>query len=105
MKALCAVDGSKFSMRAVEALGTLFQQSLREVILVHVIDTGLLELGLKKEGIATGKTKKILTTLKAEGKKVLKDSEAYATKVLNQKPGEALVKIRSVLVNGHAAYS
>jgi len=105
MKALCAVDGSKFSMRAVEALGTLFQQSLREVILVHVIDTSLLELGLKKEGIATGKTKKILTTLEAEGKKVLKDSEAYATKVLNQKPGEALVKIRPVLVKGHAAYS
>ena len=50
MKALCAVDGSKFSMRAVEALGALFHQSVREVILVHVIDTSLLELGLKKEG-------------------------------------------------------
>jgi nucleotide-binding universal stress UspA family protein len=105
MKALCAVDGSKFSMRAVEALGTLFHQSLREVILVHVIDTSLLESGLKKEGIKTGKAKKILTTLEVEGKKVLKTSEAHATQVFNQKAGKALVKIRSVLVKGHAAYS
>lgn len=105
MKALCAVDGSKFSMRAVEAVGTLFHQSLREVILVHVIDISLLELGLKKEGTATGKTKKILAALEAEGKKVLKDVEAYATQVFNEKIGEARVKIRSVLVKGHAAYA
>ncbi|MDH5699770.1 MAG: universal stress protein, partial [Nitrospirota bacterium] len=100
-----AVDGSKFSMRAVEALGALFHQSVREVILVHVIDTSLLELGLKKEGTATGKTKKILTALEAEGKKVLKAAEAYATQVFNEKKGKAIVKIRSVLVKGHAAYS
>jgi nucleotide-binding universal stress UspA family protein len=105
MKALCAVDGSKFSMRAVEALGTLFHQSLREVILVHVIDISLLELGLKKEGTATGKTKKILSALEAEGKKVLKAAEVYAAQVFNEKKGKAIVKIRSVLVKGHAAYS
>ena len=105
MKALCAVDGSKFSMRAVEALGALLHQSLREVILVHVIDTSLLESGLKKEGIKTGKTKKILSALEAEGKKVLKGAETHATQVFSQKAGKKLVKIRSVLVKGHAAYS
>ena len=63
MKVLCPVDGSKYSMRGIEALGTLFHGNLREVILVHVIDTSLLEIGLKKEGIKKGKTKKILTTL------------------------------------------
>jgi nucleotide-binding universal stress UspA family protein len=103
MKALCAVDGSKFSMRAVEALGALFHQSLREVILVHVIDTSLLESGLKKEGTKTGKTKKILTALETEGKKILKASEAYANQVFNQQTEKALVRIRSVLVKGHAA--
>jgi nucleotide-binding universal stress UspA family protein len=92
-------------MRAVEALGTVFHQSLGEVILIHVIDTSLLESGLKKEGIKTGKTKKILSTLKAEGKKVLKTSEAHAAQVFNKKAGKKLVKIRSVLVKGHAAYS
>jgi nucleotide-binding universal stress UspA family protein len=92
-------------MRGIEALGTLFHRSLREVILVHVIDTSLLELGLKKEGTKTGKTKKILTALEAEGKKVLKASEAYAAQVFNQKTEKPLVKIRSVLVKGHAAYS
>ena len=105
MKVVCAVDGSKYSMRAVEALGTVFHQSIGEVILIHVMDTSLLESGLKKEGIKTGKTKKILSTLEAEGKKILKTSEAHATQVFNQKAGKKLVKIRSVLVKGHAAYS
>jgi len=105
MKALCAVDGSKFSMRAVEALGALFHQSLREVILVHVIDISLLESGLKKEGTKAGKTKKILAALEAEGKKVLKASESHATQVFNPKAGKTLVKIRSVLAKGHAAHA
>jgi len=105
MKVLCAVDGSKFSMRAVEALGALFHQSLREVILVHVIDTSLLESGLKKEGTKTGKTKKILTALESEGKKILKASEAHANQVFHQPTEKALVKIRSVLAKGHAAFA
>jgi nucleotide-binding universal stress UspA family protein len=105
MKALCAVDGSKFSMKAVEALGVLFHQSLREVILVHVIDTSLLESGLKKEGIKTGKTKKILSALEVEGKKVLKATETHAIEIFNKKTAKALVKIRSVLAKGHAAYA
>jgi nucleotide-binding universal stress UspA family protein len=105
MKVLCAVDGSKYSMKAVAALGALFHQSLREVILVHVMDTSLLESGLKKEGTTTGKTKKILLALEAEGKKILKASETYASQVLNKKQGKALVKIRSILAKGHAAYA
>lgn len=105
MKALCAVDGSEFSMRGVEALGTLFHQHLQEVILVHVMDTSLLEVGLKKEGSKTGKTKKILETLKAEGEKILKASEARATQAFKEKTGEGSVKIRSVLARGHAAYA
>jgi nucleotide-binding universal stress UspA family protein len=105
MKALCAVDGSKFSMRAVEALGALFHQSLREVILVHVIDTSLLESGLKKEGTKPGKTKKILTALEAEGKRILKASENHATQVFNKKIGKVVVKIRSVLAKGHSAHA
>jgi len=105
MKALCAVDGSKFSMRAVEALRALFHQSLREVILVHVNDTSLLESGLKKEGTKAGKTKKILTALDAEGKKILKAAEAQATQVFSLRTGKALIKIRSVLAKGHAAHA
>ena len=103
MKVLCAVDGSKFSMNAVEALGTLFHQSLREVVLVHVIDTSLLESGLKKEGTKTGKTKKILAALEGEGKKILKAAEGHATQVFNQSTKKTLVKIRSVVAKGHAA--
>ena len=69
------------------------------------MDTSLLESGLKKEGTTTGKTKKILLALEAEGKKILKASETYASQVLNKKQGKALVKIRSILAKGHAAYA
>ena len=105
MKVLCAVDGSKFSMRAVEALGAVFHQSLREVILVHVIDTSLLESGLKKEGVKTGKTKKLLTTLEAEGEKILKAVHSHAIRIFTHSKGDPSVKVRLVLVKGHAAYA
>jgi nucleotide-binding universal stress UspA family protein len=105
MKALCAVDGSKFSMRGIEALGTLFRQSLREVILLHVMDTSLLDPILKKEGPKSGKTKKILTTLEAEGRNILKTSQTHATRVLSQRKGGPLVRIRAVLAKGHTAYT
>jgi nucleotide-binding universal stress UspA family protein len=92
-------------MWGVEALGTLFHQSLREVILLHVMDTSLLDLGLKKEGTTTGKTKKILTTLEAEGRNILKTSQTHATRVLSQRTGSPLVHVRPVLAKGHAAYT
>ena len=104
MKVLCAVDGSKFSMMGIEALGTLFPQALREVILLHVMDTSLLDPVLKKEGAKTGRAKKILTTLEAEGRKILKTSQIHATRVLSHKRREPVVHVRSVLAKGHAAY-
>jgi nucleotide-binding universal stress UspA family protein len=105
MKALCAVDGSKYSSWAVEALGALFHQSLREVILVHVMDPSPFALGLKKEGAKTGKVKKVLTGLEAEGRKILKTAEAQATRVLSQRKRNHDVRVRSVLAKGHAAYA
>lgn len=105
MKVLCAVDGSKLSIRGIEALGTLFRQSLREVILLHVMDTSLLDPILKKEGTKSGKTKKILTTLEAEGRNILKTSQTHAAQVLSQRKGGPLVRIRPVLAKGHAAYT
>jgi nucleotide-binding universal stress UspA family protein len=105
MKALCAVDGSKNSMRGVEPLGTLFHQSLREVILLYAMDTSQLDPILKKEGTHSGKTKKILATLEAEGRKILKASQAQAARVLSQRRGRPLVHVRPVLSKGHAAYT
>ncbi len=105
MKVLCAVDGSKLSLRGIEAIETLFRPSLREVILLHVMDTSHLDLVLKKEGTNTGKTKKILTTLEAEGRKILKTFQTHTTRVLSQKKGGALISIRPVLAKGHAAYT
>ena len=50
MKILCAVDGSEFSHWAVKAIGNLFHQSLKEVVLLHVIDNLPFKQGLKKGG-------------------------------------------------------
>ena len=105
MKALCAVDGSINSMRGVEALGTLFHQSLREVILLHVMDTSQLDPILKQEGINSGKAKKILTTLEAEGRNILKTFQTHVAGVLSQRKGSPLVHVRPVLAKGHAAFS
>ena len=104
MKVLCAVDGSKFSMMGIEALGTLFHQSLREVILLHVMDTSLLDPVLKKDGAKSGKAKKILTTLEAEGRNILKTSQTHATRVLSRRRGGPVVHVRPILAKGHAAY-
>ena len=104
MNALCAVDGSKCSMRGVEALGTLFRGSLREVILLHIMDTSFLDPVMKKGGAKTEKTKKILATLESEGRNILKNAQAHAARALSQRIG-GLVRIRPVLTKGHAAYS
>ena len=105
MKVLCAVDGSKFSLRGIEALGNLFRQSLQEVILLHVMDTSFLGPALKKESIQARKTQQILASLEAEGRKILTTSQAHAKRVLSQGKGGPLVRVRAVLAKGHIAHT
>lgn len=103
MKALCAVDGSEYSRWGIETLGTLFHQSLKEVILLHVVDTNPLRTGLKKEGAKAATVKKYMAALDKEGQKVLKTAEEQAKLSLSQSATKPFVKIRSVLAKGHAA--
>ncbi len=101
MKVLCAVDGSEFSGWAVEALGTLFRQSLKEVVLLHVVDDVPLRQGMKKEGASQAKVKKVITAMNQEGKQLLKQAEIHATLTINQSHMKPFVKIRTVLMHGH----
>ena len=101
MKVLCAVDGSEFSHWAVEALGTLFHQTLKEVVLVHVVDDVQLKQGLKHEGMQSGKIKKILSAMKTEAQTVLNVAEKKAALAINQASTKSFVSIRSVLAHGH----
>ena len=78
MKVLCAVDGSEYSHWAVEALGTMFHQSLKEVVLLHVVDDVQLRQGMKKEGASQSKIKKVITAMNQDGKQLLKQAENHA---------------------------
>lgn len=50
MNIICAVDGSEYANWGIEILGSLFHRSLKEVILLHVMDTNPVKAGLKKKG-------------------------------------------------------
>ncbi|WP_454062129.1 universal stress protein [Candidatus Nitrospira salsa] len=101
MKVLCAVDGSEFSDWAVEALGTLFHQSLKEVVLLHVVDDVQLRQGMKKEGASQAKVTKVITAMNQHGKQLLKQAEIHAALVINQAQTKPFVAIRTVLMHGH----
>ena len=101
MKVLCAVDGSEFSNWAVEALGTLFHQSVKEVVLLHVVDDIQLRQGMKKEGASQAKIKKVITAMNQDGKQLLKHAENHAALAINQAHTNPFVGIKTVLVHGH----
>ena len=101
MKVLCAVDGSEFSYWAVEAIGTLFHQSLKDVVLLHVVDDVHLKQGLKNEGVKAGKIKIILSAMKDEAQSVLKVAEKKAALAISQASTKSFASIRSVLAHGH----
>ena len=103
MKVLCAIDGSEFSNWALEALGTLFHQSLREVVLLNVIDSAPLTKGLNKKGAPQGYIKQAITAMNAEGKKLLKASEQKVEFAISQAVTNPSITIKSVLARGHVA--
>lgn len=103
MKILCAVDGSEYSTWGIETLGSLFHRSIKEVILVHVMDTNPFRSGLKKEGTRATKVKKYVSALEKHGKELLKRSQRQAEIAINQSTTKPFVNIRCVLAKGHAA--
>ena len=100
MKILCAVDGSEFSHWAVEAIGNLFHQSLKEVMLLHVIDNLPFKHGLKKEGVSVGTVKKIFGIVEKEAQKHLNEYKDLAALTINQSITKPFVKIRTALDHG-----
>ena len=103
MKIICAVDGSEYANWGIEILGSLFHRSLKEVILLHVMDTNPVKAGLKKEGARATKVKKFISALEKHGRDVLKRAKAHAELAINQSKTKPFVSIRCVLAKGHAA--
>ena len=101
MKVLCAVDGAEFSNWAIESLARLFHQSLKEVVLLHVIDDVLLKQSLKKKATGVGKIQKVLAAKKKDAQKILRTSEEKITLAINQATTKPFASVRSVLAHGH----
>ena len=101
MKVLCAVDGSEFSNWAIEAIGSLFHQSLKELRIIHVIDDLHLKQSLKKEGVKASNIKKVLGAIEDDAKKVLKASKRQATVAISQSTTKPFVSVKTSLGRGH----
>ena len=69
MKILCAVDGSEYSLWGLDALGSMFHQSIAEVILLHVIDTTPLTISNRRDKAIAVPTKKVIKAMELKNPK------------------------------------
>lgn len=99
MKILCAVDRSEFSHRAVEALASLVGQGLNEVVLLHVVETGLLSSARADKA----RVKASLVSVDREADKLLQRMAATAAAALSQSATAPRTAIRTVLAHGPVA--
>ncbi len=106
MKILCAVDESEFSLWALESLGTLFRHSMKELILLHVVDTKILR-GSGKEHPPKDKSiaKDYSKRMEARGKKILNDCVQRMEVALSQSSTKPFATLRTAMVKGHVADS
>ena len=104
MKILCAVDGSEFSLWALECVGKLFRHSVKELVLLHVVDPRILRggggKGSKKDDPFA---KDISRKLETAGQKVLTGCAHRMELVLSQATTKPFAAIKTVLVKGHGA--
>ncbi|HSF10327.1 MAG TPA: universal stress protein [Nitrospirales bacterium] len=106
MKILCAVDGSEFSLWALECVGKLFRHSMKELVLLHVVDPRILRGGgVRRSQKDEPTTKDISKKLEAAGRKVLTDCAHRMEVVLSQAATKPFAAIKTALVKGHVADS
>lgn len=105
MKILCALDGSDCSNWVVEAAGQLFHDSLKEVILLNVVDSLALRRDLKQEGGNEKDIRTLLHQLDMDAETVLKTFRDKLEVALNQSRTRPFVNIRAILAHGHVVAS
>jgi len=103
MKILCAVDESEFSLWALECVGKLFRHSMKELVLLHVIDPRILRGGGGRPKKDEPSTKDISKKLEAAGQKVLIDRAHRMDVILSQATTKPFTALKTALVKGHAA--
>jgi len=104
MKILCAVDESEFSLWALEGVGKLFRHSVKELVLLHVVDPRILKgSGKRRAEKDETLTKDLSKKLEAAGRKVLTDCAHRMEVVLSQAATKPVTALKTVLVKGHVA--
>ena len=102
MKILCAVDRSEFSIWALECVGKLFRHSMKELVLLHVVDPRILRgEGTKRFKKDVPTTKDISKKLEATGQKVLTDCAHRMEVLLSQATTKPFAALKTALVKGH----
>jgi hypothetical protein len=95
------VDESEFSLWALEGVGKLFRHSMKELVLLHVVDPRILRGGggrrsKKDEPL----TKDISKKLEAAGRRVLTDCAHRMEVVLSQAATKPFTALKTALVKG-----
>ena len=103
MKILCAVDGSEFSLWALECVGKLFRHSVKDLVLLHVVDPRILRGGGRQSKKDEPFTKDISKKLEAAGKKVVTACAHRMEVVLSQATTKPFTALKTAMVKGHAA--
>jgi nucleotide-binding universal stress UspA family protein len=103
MKILCAVDESEFSLRAMESVGKLFRHSVKELILLHVVDLGILRRGGGRRAKKDEITQDFVKTLEAAGQKILAECAHQMNLYLSQAATKPFAAIKTAMVKGHTA--
>lgn len=104
MKILCAVDSSEFSIWALECVGKLFRHSMKELVLLHVLDSRFLRgEGTKRFKKDVPTNKDISKKLEATGQKVLIDCAHRMEVFLSQATTKPFAALKTALVKGHTA--
>lgn len=105
MKILCAVEESEFSLWAMESVAKLFRHSMKELVLLHVVDPGILKGAGGKRPTKEDKAviKGLVATLEAAGRKILNDCARRMDLELSQAATKPFAAIKTSLVKGHTA--
>ncbi|MGD9851123.1 MAG: universal stress protein [Nitrospirales bacterium] len=103
MKILCAVDDSDVSHLAIQGMGSLFRSSVKEIILLHVVDSHVVHRGRKPTASETKVLSGVSRKIQEQGKKLLHGCAERLTTILGQGRTGSLPVIKLMLVKGHVS--
>lgn len=103
MKILCAVDDSEFSRQAVQGIGTLFRSIVKEILLLHVVDSHFVRKGKKATGTEKRSFSGLSRKLEQESKNLLHGFAERLNLSLGLGGTGSSSSIKPLLAKGHVS--